>query len=83
LIRVPLTKKARNKIMRVYLINDRQLDYKEPTMPSSAEHLTDEDFIASAECEGTVYSLEEFQKRWNSNQLFKEQELEQHWIRIL
>ena len=71
--------------MRIYLINDRQLDYQEPTMPSSAEYLSDEEFIEIAESEGTVYSLEGFQKEWNNNHLFSDygDELDQHWIRII
>ena len=71
--------------MRVYLIDDRQLDYQEPTMPASGEHLSDTQFIAIAEHEGTVYSLEGFQKQWNSNELFKQygEDLNNYWIRIL
>ena len=71
--------------MKVYLIDDRQLDYQEPTMPASGEYLSDEEFIEIAEYEGTVYSLEGFQKQWNSNQLFKQygEDLGNHWIRIL
>lgn len=67
--------------MRVYLIDDRQLDYQEPTMPASAEYFSDEEFIEIAEREGTVYSLEGFQKEWNTNALIEE--LDQHWIRII
>ena len=71
--------------MKVYLIDDRQLDYQEPTMPASGEYLSDEEFIGIAEGEGTVYSLEGFQKQWNSNALFKQygEDLNNHWIRIL
>jgi hypothetical protein len=71
--------------MRVYLIDDRQLDYQEPTMPSSAEYLSNEEFIEIAESEGTVYSLEGFQKEWNNNHLFSDygDELDQYWIRII
>ena len=71
--------------MRVYLVDDRQLDYQRPTMPSSAKYLSDEEFIEFAEIEGSVYSLEGFQEQWNSNELFKQygEELEQHWIRII
>ena len=67
--------------MRVYLIDDRQLDYQEPTMPASAEYFSDEEFIEIAKSEGTVYSLEDFQKEWNTNALIEE--LDQHWIRII
>jgi hypothetical protein len=69
--------------MRVYLIDDRQLDYQEPTMPASGEYLSDEEFIEIAEGEGTVYSLEGFQKQWNSNELIDNIEIRNHWIRIL
>lgn len=69
--------------MKIYLIDDRQVDYQQ--VGASPRKWTDEEFIEFAEGEGTVYSLEGFQKQWNSNELFKEygEDLEQHWIRIL
>ena len=40
--------------MKVYLLDDRQIDYQEPTMPASAEHFSDEEFIELAESYSTV-----------------------------
>jgi len=67
--------------MKVYLIDDRQVDYQE--VGASPRKWTDEEFIEFAEYEGTVYSLEGFQKQWNTNQLIEEIEVREHWIRIL
>ena len=71
--------------MKVYLIDDRQLDYQEPTMTATGEYISDEEFIEIAEQDGTVYSLDCFQKQWNSNELFEQygEDLNNHWIRIL
>ena len=69
--------------MRVYLIHDRQVDYQE--VEANPQKWTDEEFIEFAENEGTDYSLEGFQKEWNTNELFSDygEELDQHWIRII
>ena len=67
--------------MRIYLIDDRQVDYQE--LDASPRHWTDEEFIEFAEGEGTVYSLEGFQKQWNTNQLIDDIEIRNHWMRIL
>ena len=67
--------------MRVYLIDDRQVDYQQ--VGASPRKWTDEEFIEFAESEGTTYSLEDFQKQWNTNQLIEEIEIREHWIRIL
>ena len=66
--------------MRVYLIDDRQVDYQE--VGASPRKWTDEEFIEFAEHEGTVYSLEGFQNQWHNGELF-ELDLIQTWIRIL
>jgi hypothetical protein len=67
--------------MRIYLIDDRQVDYQE--VDASPRKWTDEEFIEFAESEGTVYSLEGFQKQWNTNQLIDDIEIRNHWMRIL
>ena len=67
--------------MKVYLIDDRQVDYQE--LDASPRNWTDEEFIEFAESEGTVYSLEGFQKQWNTNQLINDLEIRSHWMRIL
>tara|TARA_R110000824_G_scaffold396081_2_gene597322 strand:+ start:629 stop:832 length:204 start_codon:yes stop_codon:yes gene_type:complete len=67
--------------MRIYLIDDRQVDYQQYTQ--APHKWTDEEFIEFAEHEGTVYSLEGFQNQWNTNQLIEEIEVREHWIRIL
>ena len=67
--------------MKVYLIDDRQVDYQQ--VGATPHKWTDEEFIEFAEYEGTVYSLEGFQEQWNTNQLIEEIEVRRHWIRIL
>jgi hypothetical protein len=66
--------------MRIYLVNDRQVDYQQHTQ--HPHEWTDEQFIEFAEQDGTVYSIEGFQNQWHSGELF-EKDLEQHFIRIL
>ena len=66
--------------MRIYLIDDRQVDYQQ--VGASPRKWTDEEFIEFAENEGTVYSLEGFQNQWHNGELF-ELDLIQTWIRIL
>jgi len=66
--------------MKIYLIDDRQVNYQE--VGSSPRKWTYEEFVEFAENEGTVYSLEGFQNQWHNGELF-ELDLEQSWIRIL
>jgi|TARA_S200002703_G_scaffold146579_1_gene141720 hypothetical protein len=66
--------------MRIYLIDDRQVDYQQ--VGASPRKWTDEEFIEFAESEGTVYSLDGFQNQWHNGELF-ELDLIQTWIRIL
>ena len=69
---------------RVYLVDDRQVDYQE--VVASPRKWTDEKFIEFAENEGSVYSLDGFQNQWN-NRIPKGEffnlDLEQTWIRII
>ena len=67
--------------MKIYIIDDRQVDYQQ--LDESPRHWTDDEFIEFAESEGTVYSLEGFQKQWNNNQLIDDIEIRNHWMRIL
>ena len=66
--------------MRIYLIDDRQVDYQQCTQ--HPHKWTDEQFKEFAEQQGTVYSIEGFQNQWHFGDLF-EKDLEQHFIRIL
>ena len=66
--------------MRIYLIDDRQIDYQE--VPVTPQKWTDRMFIDFAEQQGSVYSFEGFQNQWHNGELF-ELDLEQSWIRII
>jgi len=66
--------------MRIYLIDDRQIDYQEVAI--NPQKWTDKMFIEFAVQKGSVYSIEGFQNQWLNGELF-ELDLEQSWIRII